>query len=63
MGFFKQLNGSKTYVGMIASGIMGIGLANSWWTWETAWVQSVVAVIGTWTGVAMRHAAKKGPGQ
>ncbi len=63
MELWKAINGNKTYLGMIAAGVMGFGIANGWWTWDTAWVQSVVAIVGTWTGVAMRHAAKKGPGK
>lgn len=54
----KWLNGKKTYLGMIAGGILGI-------LWSQGAVSDQIAstaamAITAWTGVSMRHAWSKG---
>ncbi len=54
----KWLNGKKTYLGMVAAGILGI-------LWTQGIVDDKIAstaamVITSWTGVAMTHTYKKG---
>lgn len=52
------LNGKKTYLGMIGLGILSI-------CYEAGLVDAEIArllgiALSTWTGVAIRHAFKKG---
>lgn len=58
----SKLNGMKTYIGMIAAGAIGIGLAMGWMTWEDQWVQAVSVLITTWTGIALKHSSDKKAG-
>lgn len=52
------LNGNKTYLGFIGLGIVGLLTSQSWISNETA--GAIAAVLTAWTGVAIRHAMKKG---
>lgn len=54
----QWLNGNKTYLGTIALGILGI-----LWSHEILndqWASTLGSVVFAWTGVAVRHAFKKG---
>lgn len=54
-----KLKGLKTYLGVIAGGILGLIVA---WSdtdaisWDTQWVQLAATGIGAWTGIAIRNA-------
>jgi len=54
-----KINGNKTYIGMIAAGLFGIGIAQGWMSWDDGWVQTIAAVIGMWSGVAIKHSTDK----
>ena len=54
----QWLNGNKAYFGAIAFGVGGILLGLGVITqevWDVAW-----PLIAGWTGIAIRHAIKKG---
>jgi outer membrane lipoprotein SlyB len=55
------LNGKKTYIGMIAGGMLGIAVSAGWVEWEK--VQWIAAAIAAWTGVAITHKADKAIGK
>jgi len=54
---FEWLNGVKTYLGLIAAGLVGVAMFQGWITEDTA--GTLWAVIGAWTGVAVKHAWDK----
>ena len=54
---WKRIDGAKTYIGLIAAGILGIAVTMGWATWDQ--VDWLAVLITTWTGVAIRHAASK----
>jgi hypothetical protein len=55
----KKIKGLKTYLGVVAGGVLGLVVA---WspedaiTWDTQWVQLTATAIGAWTGIAIRSA-------
>ena len=51
------LNGKKTYIGLIAAGVIGLLVSADVVAWER--VQWLAVLIGTWTGVAITHKAEK----
>jgi hypothetical protein len=51
------LNGKKTYLGMIAAGVLGILFASGLVDEKTAGIAA--SVITAWTGVSMRAAVEK----
>lgn len=55
------MNGKKTYIGMIAGGMLGIAVSAGWVEWEK--VQWIAAAIAAWTGVAITHKADKAIGK
>lgn len=59
---WKQLDGNKTNLGVIAGALL-MYLVNKSpddaITWDTSWVVAAVSVITGWTGVAVRSAWKK----
>lgn len=60
MGILNKLDGNKTYLGMIAAGVLSliVNYSDSI-TIDTPWVVTAFALIGTWTGVSMRAGVKK----
>ena len=62
MVIFKRLDGNKVYLGMIAAGCIGIAVAQGWASWDSPTVQTITAAVTAWTGIAFRHAMKKGSG-
>lgn len=52
-----SLNGRKSYLGVIAGGILGLLWSYGMVSDETAKVAGVL--IGTWTGVSFSHAVHK----
>ena len=59
MSFLKRLNGSKTYIGVIAAGVVGFIISMGWATWDDQVIKLLTVVIATWTGVAITHKANK----
>lgn len=57
MTMLQWLNGKKTYLGLIASGILGIAWSQGWIDEKTA--EMLAVIIGSWTGVAIKHAWDK----
>lgn len=57
----KWINGKKTYIGMIAGGIIGLLVSMNIITWEQA--QPFAVVVGAWTGIAIKHASDKSQGR
>ncbi len=61
--FLSMTNGYKSYIGLISAGMFGIAIAQGWILWaDYEWL---AVLIGTWTGIAIKHssdkkAAKKG---
>ena len=55
----KTLEGWKTYLGMIAAGVLGICAAQGWVDLAEPLWQTVTAIVGTWTGVAIVHKANR----
>ena len=53
----QWLNGKKTYLGLIAAGVIGLLVSTDLVQWEK--VQWLAVLIGTWTGVAITHKAEK----
>ncbi len=54
----KWLNGNKTYLGMLAGGLLGILWSQG--VIDDQWAATAASLITTWTGVSMRHAIAKG---
>gem|GEM_PF-2742479 len=52
------LSGKKTYLGMIAGGILGLLWSSGLVTDQTA--QTLAVLVATWTGVSLRAAIGKG---
>lgn len=57
MGLWEQLNGIKSYLGIIALGIIGVAESQGWLSPQTAELARYVA--GTWTGVGVAHKLSK----
>lgn len=55
----EWLSGKKTYIGMIASGILGLIVALGYAQWTDEWVQVVTVMLLTFTGVSARAAITK----
>jgi hypothetical protein len=53
----RTLDGKKTYLGIIAGGILGLIWSCGLVTDETAKV--IASIIAAWTGVSLRHAIQK----
>jgi hypothetical protein len=51
------MDGYKTYIGMIAAGVLGLLVAFDVVTWDQ--VDWLAIVIGSWTGVAVAHKGNK----
>ncbi len=54
---WNWMNGNKTYLGMISAGLLGICYSQGWTSDETAML--FASIITSWTGIAVRSAAKK----
>ena len=52
------LSGYKTYIGAVACGLVGLALTLGWIDEKTAGI--AWSVLGTFTGVSLRQAVKKG---
>jgi hypothetical protein len=52
------LNGNKTYLGMIGLGI--IGILTSQGILDAKVAGTLASILTAWTGIAYRHAMKKG---
>ncbi len=63
MNLLKVFNGNKSYVGMIVAGAIGITVAQGWASWDSPTIQTLTAAVTAWTGIAFRHAMKKGAGK
>ena len=62
----KTLEGNKTYIGLIAAGVLGILVSLGYADLSEPLWSTVAAIVGTWTGVAITHKANramKGGGQ
>jgi len=53
----STLNGNKTYLGVIAAGILGLLISFGVVQYDD--VEWLVVLIGTWTGVGIVHKAGK----
>lgn len=51
------LDGYKTYIGLVAGGVLGIAVTAGWVAWEQ--VDWIAVLISTWTGVAVAHKGNK----
>ncbi len=49
----KWLNGKKTYIGLVAAGVVGFAKSLGWVTPELA--SHCWPIIAAWTGVAIKH--------
>jgi predicted negative regulator of RcsB-dependent stress response len=52
-----MIDGYKTYIGIIAGGILGLVVALGWATWDQ--VDWIGVVVAAWTGVAVTHKVDK----
>ncbi len=53
----SKLNGNKTYLGMIAAGILG--MLQSFDVVQADQIEYIWVAIATWTGISVRHAMGK----
>ncbi len=56
---WNKLNGSKTYIGLICTGVLGVFVALTDYTWDDKWIQSLAFLTGAWTGVGIAHKGDK----
>ena len=55
----KAIEGNKTYIGLIAAGVLGILVSLGYADLSEPLWATIATVVGTWTGVSVAHKANR----